>query len=113
MKATIGKEYTLKEILSIPVTELDVYLQFRIDGQLYPLQDSHLNSEKLLSIEGFADTQWQYVARTRESIDVFTYVGSDIKQFVEKTEWGVGTSFYEIVYCPKGFVREDPWKGEN
>ena len=69
VKPASGKTYKLSQVLDLSLGDSPC-LQIRDVGVV---QDSHLNVEELLSIDGIADTNWTYLRTTNELIPVFQY----------------------------------------
>ena len=68
-KPMSGKTYKLSQVF-------DLYLYSHPHFQIRDVgvvQNSHINAEELLSIDGIADTNWTYLRTTNELIPVFQY----------------------------------------
>ena len=82
------------------------FLMVQIEGSWYPVQDSHVTIEEMLSVPGLADTKWAYQFTTSEWIPVFHCEPS----FKPETFFDIQRMEAEDSYwiTPKGFPREVP-----
>lgn len=108
-----GTSYTLHEIENSLELRDTAFLKFYHNGVDCVIQTSHLTSEQLLSVPGFAETKWVYQRETHEWIPIFYWDSlqeKDVTDFVDIVD--------EIDYfnpekptkafwvTPKGFPRE-------
>lgn len=74
------------------------------------LQDSHVTTEELLTVPGFADSKWRYHYETSEWIPVFYYSDENekpITDFIDFEEHIDPHRDEPDLWCtPKGFPRE-------
>jgi hypothetical protein len=96
------KVYTFREVCELTLRDSPCLLFWDKEGNRANIQDSHMTREEMLSVPGFADSEWRYIRETHEWIPVFTYAGKvDIFTFVEPTREYHG----EPSYALKGFPR--------
>ena len=104
-----GQLYTLREVYNLNLRD-SPHLGVVIDGNSSVVQDSHVTTEEMLSVPGFADTKWEYIRETHEWIPIFRYakVNPPITDFVdyepENSEWALKEGGLWVT--PKGFTRE-------
>ena len=81
-------------------------LMVNINNHMYPIQQSHMTNEQMLSIEGFGNTKWEYKGTTHEWVPVFHGVSPDLVNFIDFTL--VTDHNDDEVYwvTPKGFPRD-------
>ena len=65
-----GATYNLRTIYQLDLQDSPC-LMVMVEGRLYPVQDSHVTIDELLSVPGLADTEWAYRYTTEEWIPVF------------------------------------------
>jgi hypothetical protein len=84
-----------------------------IDGREWPIQNSHLTVEQLLSVPGLGATRWRYSRTTHEWIPCFHAVEPDKVLACIDVARGYDTLFKRRDYwlTPKGFERppNDGW----
>lgn len=107
-----GQLYTLTQVLKELELRDSPFLGVFVDdsGHRYPIQDSHIVSTNMLSIEGFADTKWEYRYETAEWIPIFQYAKDNppITDFVDyepAVDWD-GNQEDGFWVTPKGFPRQ-------
>lgn len=107
-----GSVYTAKQILLVLELKDSPHLYFSHENRRSVLQNSHLTNEELLSVPGFAETQWTYLRTTDEWIPVFTAVDDDaVRECVDAEPWidpyDRDPGFW---VTPKGFPRPQHYK---
>lgn len=104
-----GQVYTLRQIEQELYLRDSACLRFTHQDVAGVIQNSHLTSEEMLSVPGFADSQWTYVRETEEWIPVFRYAGSTpITDFIEieqAIDYWTGRKENDWWAVPKGFPR--------
>ena len=100
-----GKTYLLRDLVDLDLKD-SPFLMVLVNGQRYPVQDSHLTVDELLSVPGLADTEWTYRYTTSEWCPIFYSSGDlEVESFFD-------VKFLEEEGCywitPKGFPREVP-----
>ena len=96
-----GEIYTLQEIEETLHLKDSPCLLFHHNKTECVIQNSHITSEDLLGIPGFAQTLWRYIHTTEEWIPVFVSTESSILEFVD-VAIGVRGGVW---VTPKGFPR--------
>lgn len=102
-----GHVYSLREVYSLELGDAPC-LMVLIGDHRYPVQDSHVTEEQLLSVPGLADTQWEYKRTTHEWVPVFNmeqYGGTKAETFFDVQRLEAEDSYW---ITPKGFPRKVP-----
>ncbi len=93
-----GRVYTLKELHTLDLWDSPHLGFVNTKGAKDTVQDSHLTTEELLALPGWADTKWEYIFRTREWCEIFRAVDyTQIQELVEYYDNGYG----DILSRPK------------
>lgn len=109
-----GEVFTAREVLGLPLRDspswgITVAHDPEVEYDDPPMQDAHVTWEELLSVPGFAETQWRFVKETDEWIPVFEFVGTaeEALAFCDVSkQWSDIWRRYEWWVTPKGFPRE-------
>ena len=107
-----GQVYSLRNVIQ-DLELLDsphlCFISKREQGEV--IQTSHLTEEELLSVPGFAETQWRYLYTTYEWIPIFRYVGR-VEELPQYIDWESDIDNPGHLWVtPKGFPREQyVWK---
>lgn len=104
-----GQTYSLRQIAETLYLRDSPSLGFTHEGRDGVIQDSHLTEEEMLTVPGFADSQWRFVRETHEWIPIFRYAGSQpITDFIEieqAVDYWTGRKEDAWWAVPKGFPR--------
>ena len=99
-----GATYNLRTIYQLDLQDSPC-LMVMVAGRLYPVQDSHVTIDELLSVPGLADTEWAYRYTTEEWIPVFDSCSGQTAFFFDIQRMEAEDSYW---ITPKGFPREVP-----
>ena len=97
-----GATYNLRTIYQLDLQDSPC-LMVMVEGRLYPVQDSHVTIDELLSVPGLADTEWAYRYTTEEWIPVFDSCSGQTAFFFDIQRLEAEDSYW---ITPKGFPRE-------
>lgn len=109
MNPVMGKVYTYAEIMKLNLTDTP-HLKFinmtTVAKEWVVIQQAHVTNEQLLSIPGFAETQWRYMRTTDEEIPIFVHVGgTPIEDCVDIENGKEGNQAW---VTPNGYPRDNP-----
>ena len=99
-----GATYNLRTIYQLDLQDSPC-LMVMVEGRLYPVQDSHVTIDELLSVPGLADTEWAYRYTTEEWIPVFDSCSGQTAFFFDIQRMEAEDSYW---ITPKGFPGEVP-----
>ena len=99
-----GATYNLRTVYKLDLDDSPC-LMVQVEGLWYPVQDSHVTIEEMLSVPGLAETKWSYQFTTHEWVPIFRG-----PSFKPETFFDIQRLEAEDLYwiTPKGFPREVP-----
>jgi hypothetical protein len=107
MRGKIGELYTLEQVYALDLPD-SPFLRVKLsNGQIAPIQTSHLTDKELLSVlPDFKETWWRFQRITREYIPLFMFEDFRPIELYVDVDYIPDEYSSEPWVTPKGFPRE-------